>query len=237
MQTAEPTGRILIRRADASDAEELARFASRTFSEAFGAENTPEDLALYLARAYGPAQQGAELRDPTWTTLLAEEGKSLAGYAQVRTGPTPSCVTGQGPIELYRFYVDSPWQGRGGATVDGGGGRRGNPQRSQNSLARRVGTQCPWSGVLSEMWVRGCGRAFVPGGDRSPERSGHVTLAVTAALAAGRQVAFVSSQSFSLTVPRARLESPPIRSRDFPPAWSRRCPGQPAPARWPDCRA
>jgi|GEM_PF-1944751 len=128
MQTAEPTGRFLIRRAGASDADELARFAARTFSEAFGAENTPEDLALYLARAYGPAQQGAELRDPTWTTLLAEEGKSPAGYAQVRTGPAPSCVTGQAPIELFRFYVDSPWQGQGlarrlMAAVDEGVGR------------------------------------------------------------------------------------------------------------------
>ncbi len=123
MQTAEPTGRFLIRRADASDAEELARFAARTFSEAFGAENTPENMALYLAKAYGPTQQGAELRNPAWTTLLAEEGKSLAGYAQVRTGAAPSCVTGECAHRVVSLLCRLPVARPGtGGTVDGGGG-------------------------------------------------------------------------------------------------------------------
>jgi diamine N-acetyltransferase len=104
---------VVIRRASIADAEELARFGARTWSETFGAENTPDDLALYLAETYGPAQQTAELRDPSWTTLLAEEGGRMAGFAQVRTGPAPPCVTGPEPIELYRFYVDSPWHGKG----------------------------------------------------------------------------------------------------------------------------
>jgi ribosomal protein S18 acetylase RimI-like enzyme len=161
MQTAEPTGRFLIRRAGASDADELARFAARTFSEAFGAENTPEDLALYLARAYGPAQQGAELRDPTWTTLLAEEGKSPAGYAQVRTGPAPSCVTGQAPIELFRFYVDSPWQGQGLA-------RRLMEAVDEEAISR--GARTLWLGVWErnargQAFYRKCG--FVDVGEKS----------------------------------------------------------------------
>jgi len=138
MQTAEPTGRFLIRKAEVSDAEELALFAARTFSETFGGENTPEDLALHLAKAYGPAQQGAELRDPAWTTLLAEEGTTLAGYAQIRTGPAPSCVTGESPIELYRFYVDSPWQGRGVAGV---------LMQAVKDRARRRGANSLWLGV------------------------------------------------------------------------------------------
>jgi GNAT superfamily N-acetyltransferase len=113
VHTAEPTGGVVIRQASIADAEELARFGARTWSETFGPENTPEDLALYLSQSYGPAQQAAELQDPSWTTLLAEEGGRLAGFAQVRTGPRPSCVTGPAPIELYRFYVDSPWHGKG----------------------------------------------------------------------------------------------------------------------------
>lgn len=148
MQTAEPKGRFLIRKAEVSDAEELARFAARTFSETFGAENTPEDLALYLAKAYGPDQQGAELRDAAWTTLLAEEGKSLAGYAQVRSGSAPSCVTGQAPIELFRFYVDSPWQGQGLA-------RR--LMEAVDEEAIRRGARTLWLGV----WERNArGQAF-----------------------------------------------------------------------------
>jgi ribosomal protein S18 acetylase RimI-like enzyme len=172
MQTVEPTDRFLIRRADASDSEELARFAARTFSEAFGADNTPEDLALYLAKAYGPAQQGAELRDPAWTTLLAKEGKSLAGYAQVRTGPAPSCVTGQSPIELFRFYVDSPWQGQGLA-------RRLMAAVEEEAICR--GARTLWLGVWErnargQAFYRKCGfvdmgeKSFLVGTDRQRDR-------------------------------------------------------------------
>ena len=103
MHTVQPTGGMVIRRASIADAEELARFGARTWSETFGAWNTPEDLELYLSQTYRPDLQTAELGDPSWTTLLAEEGNRLAGFAQVRTGPTPPCVTGPEPIELYRF--------------------------------------------------------------------------------------------------------------------------------------
>jgi ribosomal protein S18 acetylase RimI-like enzyme len=172
MQTAEPTGRLLIRRADAGDAEELARFAARTFSETYGAENTPENLALYLAKVYGPAQQGAELRDPAWTTLLAEEGQSLAGYAQVRIGPAPSCVTGQAPIELYRFYVDSPWHGRGLAQ---------RLMAAVDEEAIRRGARTFWLGVWErnargQAFYRKCGfvdvgeQTFMLGTDRQRDR-------------------------------------------------------------------
>ena len=47
------------------------------------------------------------------TTLLAEAGGRLAGYAQLRSGPAPACVTGVDPIELMRFYVSREWHGRG----------------------------------------------------------------------------------------------------------------------------
>lgn len=42
---------------------------------------------------------------------------ALAGYAQVRPGLPPSCITATRPIELWRFYVARPWQGRGVAQV------------------------------------------------------------------------------------------------------------------------
>ena len=36
----------------------------------------------------------------------------LAAFAQLRPG-TGEGVTGPDPIELWRFYVDHPWHGRG----------------------------------------------------------------------------------------------------------------------------
>ena len=95
------------------DAAVLAAFAARSFSDAFGRDNRPEDLAAHLASSYGVPQQSRELADPRYVTLLAEQGTTLAGYAQVRRQAPPPCVTGATPIELYRFYVDGTWHGRG----------------------------------------------------------------------------------------------------------------------------
>ena len=102
-----------IRRAEPRDAAALAAFAARTFRETFDADNTAEDMALYLAANYGPERQAAELRDAGIVTLLAEDGRRLAGYSQLWEGEAPDCVPGAAPVEIRRFYVDRDWQGRG----------------------------------------------------------------------------------------------------------------------------
>ena len=104
---------MTIRHGEATDAAALAELAARTFRETFAAGSPPEDMALHLAQAYGTPQQQRELADPDMTTLLAEADGELAGYAQVRSGVTPKCVTGETPVELWRFYVAQPWHGRG----------------------------------------------------------------------------------------------------------------------------
>lgn len=102
-----------VRRGRTSDAEALAAFAERTFSEAFAAANRAEDIAAYLPTAYGTSLQAIELSSPDIATLLIDAGDALAAYAQVRRGDVPGCVTGPAPVELWRFYVDQPWHGRG----------------------------------------------------------------------------------------------------------------------------
>jgi diamine N-acetyltransferase len=102
-----------IRRAEPGDAAALAAFAARTFREAFEPDNTPENMALYLAGNFGPELQAGELRDPGVLTLLAEDGRRLAGYSQLRDGSPPDCVRGPSALEIRRFYVDRSWHGRG----------------------------------------------------------------------------------------------------------------------------
>jgi diamine N-acetyltransferase len=104
---------IMIRRGVPADAQLLAEFGAQTFSETFAADNQPEDMTLYLSRSYGVSQQAAELTNPEITTVLAIVDGQLAGYAQVRANAAPGCVTGSTPLELWRFYVASPWHGRG----------------------------------------------------------------------------------------------------------------------------
>ena len=102
-----------VRTGTPSDAAPLAAFGARVFQETFGPANDPADMALYLSRTYGLAQQSGELADPAVATLLAEVEGTLVGFAQLRKGRAPRCVTGPKPVELNRFYVDRPMQGRG----------------------------------------------------------------------------------------------------------------------------
>lgn len=104
---------ITIRLGVATDATALAELAARTFRETFAADNQPEDMALHIAQSYGPSRKLRELLDPNTTTLLIEVDGQLAGYAQLRSGAAPECVTGESPVELWRFYIDQRWHGRG----------------------------------------------------------------------------------------------------------------------------
>jgi ribosomal protein S18 acetylase RimI-like enzyme len=108
---------ITIRPAAIEDAPSLSRLAASTFRETFEAENTPEDMSRYLAEAFTPEQQAAEIGDPASTVLLAEHhgesgGAELVGYAHLVSGPVPEAVRGTAPLELKRLYVTRAWHGR-----------------------------------------------------------------------------------------------------------------------------
>jgi diamine N-acetyltransferase len=97
----------------AVDADRLSQFGSRMFEETFAPQNTPEDMRVYLASSFNEARQLGELEDPNTITLLAEDGATLIGYAQLHVGEPPSCVRDRHAIELVRFYVDRALHGRG----------------------------------------------------------------------------------------------------------------------------
>jgi ribosomal protein S18 acetylase RimI-like enzyme len=163
---------VTIRRATPDDAAVVAAFAERTFVETFGPDNTPDDLAAHVAKAFGVAEQSRELRDPAMITLMGESGRTLAAFAQLRRGLPPPCVTGLDPIELLRFYVDRPWHGRGVAQ---------SLMRAVEETAREAGARTLWLGV----WERNpraiafyarCGftdvgeQEFMVGSDRQTDR-------------------------------------------------------------------
>jgi len=101
------------RRGSVDDAGPLAAFAARLYVETFGAHTSLEDLGQFLERSYSPAKQAAELADPEIVTIVGHSGTSLSAFAQVRRHTPPPCVVGEQPVELWRFYVDRPWHGRG----------------------------------------------------------------------------------------------------------------------------
>lgn len=108
---------IEVRRASLADAAALSRIAASTFRDTFERENTPEDMARYLAEAFTPEKQAAEITAADSIVLVAEhvsesDTPELVGYAHLVEGPAPDAVSGQAPMELKRFYVARAWHGR-----------------------------------------------------------------------------------------------------------------------------
>lgn len=129
----------MIRTAAPADAESLARFAERTFREAFEGDNRPEDMDAYCETAFTTDAMRDLLSDATIATLLvvADDG-GFAAYAQLRPqGPGLGEEMAR-PLELWRFYVDKVHHGRGiahqlmDAVID---------------LARQRGAATLWLGV------------------------------------------------------------------------------------------
>ncbi len=129
---------VTIRRGTASDAELLAELGARTFTEAFGADNRPEDLESHLAATYGAAQQGAELADPRSTILIAEIERTAVGYAMLYVREPPGGIAGDEPIELARLYVIREQLGRGAGEA---------LMRACLDEARGAGHRTIWLGV------------------------------------------------------------------------------------------
>lgn len=127
-----------IRPGTLEDAALLSELGARTFSETFASDNTPEDLAAYMAASFNVAQQTAELKDPASIFLIAEVDGRAAGYARLHNGEPEKDVEGAKPIELVRLYVSREWLGRGiGAQL----------MRACIDEARQAGHDSVWLGV------------------------------------------------------------------------------------------
>jgi ribosomal protein S18 acetylase RimI-like enzyme len=166
------THSIAIRRGSPQDAERLAEFGRRTFAEAFGSDNDPRNMAAYLGDNYGIERQAQELESREVITLLAEQQGRMAAFAQVRRSMPPESVEEGDAVELWRFYVDKPWQGRGvaqllmravlEAAADLGGGRIWLSVWERNARALAFYAKCGFQDVgARDFWV---------GSDRQTDR-------------------------------------------------------------------
>ncbi len=139
-RTAPPPG-LRIRPATLADAALIAKLGAETFVTSFGAQNTPENLAKHLAKAFGEEIQKREIANPEITYFIAELDGRIAGYAQVHEGEAPECVTGPAPVEVRRFYVVHDFHGTGIAQV---------LMSACAAEARRRGGRTLWLGVWDQ---------------------------------------------------------------------------------------
>jgi len=105
--------RIRIRYANAGDNVWLAEFGAQAFFDSFAADNKPENMAAYLAAAFGPDKQAEEIVDPASVFLIAEAGGEMVGYARLKESQPPASIAGRRTIELVRIYASKAWIGKG----------------------------------------------------------------------------------------------------------------------------
>lgn len=129
---------IAIRPATPEDAAVLADLGIRTFRETFETVSSPENLADFLAGAYGEAIQRAELADPARPARILEVDGTPCGFLQLRLGHREPGVPGERPVELQRIYVLRAAQG---------GGRGAALMAEAVAMARTWGADTLWLGV------------------------------------------------------------------------------------------
>jgi GNAT superfamily N-acetyltransferase len=105
---------IVLRHATVDDSALLAELAARLFAQTFGAANTTDDMAAFLAATYTAEQQTAELADPDRRTWLAVAADGTAiGFAMLRRNRWSDGVRAERPVEVQRIYADQAVHGRG----------------------------------------------------------------------------------------------------------------------------
>lgn len=100
--------------ASPADGPALDAMARACWVETFAHSCSAEDMALYLAKAYGPG--GALLRDladPAHIFRLACHDGEIVGYAKLSEPWLPAGSFGPDARQLSQLYVTTPWKGAG----------------------------------------------------------------------------------------------------------------------------
>lgn len=107
--------KIVIRRADVSDAGILSTIGFQSFDEAFSdhPENHPDDMRVYMDEAFSVSTISADLQEEKTIYLLAEYEREAAGYAKIKLDTREPCISGDKTIELCRLYALDKFIGKG----------------------------------------------------------------------------------------------------------------------------
>lgn len=94
-----------VRTAVAADAALIARMSRQTFMETFAAQNTAENVELFLSKQFSPAMLEEEVLDKSNIFFLAYDGDKPVGYAKMREGKKQEALGGVPAMEIARIYA------------------------------------------------------------------------------------------------------------------------------------
>jgi ribosomal protein S18 acetylase RimI-like enzyme len=96
-----------------ADVLPLQTLARSTFIESFAEQNSPEQLADYVARAFNEAQLLEELQRPGSTFYALSRGDEWLGYLKINTPGAQSDLQLPNSLEIERIYLLQQVQGKG----------------------------------------------------------------------------------------------------------------------------
>lgn len=92
------------------DINVLQDLSIETFSETFGQQNPPEDLELYLEKAFNPQQLIKEIMDSNTNFYFIFQEALLAGYIKLKNASLPEHSFLGEALEVERIYVRKAYQ-------------------------------------------------------------------------------------------------------------------------------
>jgi len=129
---------VIVREADANDATLIADMSRRTFYESFSADNTAENMTLFLDTQFTKEALVAEVGQPGNVFLLATLDDQPAGYARLAENTPPPELGPGSAIEIVRIYAEQWAIGKG----------VGNAlMKYALDLSRQKGLEYIWLGV------------------------------------------------------------------------------------------
>jgi diamine N-acetyltransferase len=96
-----------------SDVNTLLALSWKTFHEAFGHLNTPENMDYYMRKAFNTDKLFSELLNPFSEFYFAIVNNEKAGYIKVNKCPAQSDIYDDQSLEIERIYIDGDYQGSG----------------------------------------------------------------------------------------------------------------------------
>ncbi len=106
-------GQLDILKCTPKDLPALVAIGRQTFTEAYAALNTPEDLEDYMNKTFTEANLGKELAKKGSQFFKAKVGGEVTGYLKLNFATAQTDINDPDSLEIERIYVAQAWHGRG----------------------------------------------------------------------------------------------------------------------------
>src|SRR5688572_3021269 len=88
-----------------NDLDQLQNISRQTFYETFSANNTEENMRLYLEEAFADKRLKSELKDKNAQFYFATLEDNVVGYMKINFGASQTELKDEKAVEIERIYV------------------------------------------------------------------------------------------------------------------------------------